>query len=179
MNIAFPEYIKTWKHNSSTNIDTMRQIIMIHPYVVVDCGAGDGFYGKLIRYCFPDANIIAVEKTTEYIKKFNLNLIYDDVLNRDLVDAVKELSGDLVIFGDVLEHLQKDMVRPVLDDAVNNFKFVLINGPVGFQPQEHPNPNEIHRSGLDYSDFRSFRVLEYHSFCENKMFNCLLCGSKK
>lgn len=178
MNIEFPTHIQTWKHNSAVNNDTMRQILTTAPNVVVDIGAGDGFYGKLVRYCLPMAVTIAVEKREDYILQWKLKEIYNEVLNDDVVRVIDTLTGDLIIFGDVLEHLEKSSFVSVLDVAVKRFKYILINSPVGFQPQPHQFEEEIHRCGISNEDFKNYRIIEYHAYCNNLMFNCLLGGKE-
>jgi len=174
--MLFPKNIKTWKHNSAVNEDTMRQLLELKPKQIVDVGAGDGFYGKLIKYCLPETFVCAVEKRKDYILQWKLEEIYNKVLNEDIIKAIDIVTGDLIIFGDVLEHLEKKYSVEVLDKAVRKFKNILINSPVGFQPQEHKFAEEIHRCGLDREDFMNYQVVEYHTYCNNMMFNCLLLG---
>jgi len=173
-----PSDIQTWKHNTSVNRDTLRQIIMINPKTVVDVGAGDGFYCKLIKRFIPNCQVTAIEKNKIYPEKFNLASIYDSVINDDIVTAIKNLSGDLIIFGDILEHLEKKDMLQVLGDSLKHFSYVIVNSPLGFQPQEHEFPEERHRCGIEYSDFENRKVLEFRVF-DGNMFNCLLIGKQK
>lgn len=177
--MGFPKHIETLKHNKSVNEDTMRQLLELKPNKIVDVGAGDGFYGKLIKYLLPEAFVLAVEKRGDYISQWELDKIYDEVINDDIINVVDELNGDLIIFGDILEHLEEEDATKVLDRSIEIFKYVLINSPLGFQPQEHLFPEEIHRCGLDRNDFENYQVLEFHIYCNNKMFNCLLLGKGK
>jgi len=178
INIALPEDIQTWKHNHTVNLDTYRQILMIRPKTFVDVGAGDGFYGKLIKRLFPDCKTLAIEKNNVYPEQFELNKIYDELWNEDIITAINKLeSKDLIIFGDVLEHLEKQPSSEVLRKSLDKAKFVIVNSPLGFQKQEHEYKEEIHRCGLDYSDFRKYNVLEFNVFDEI-MFNCALLGNK-
>jgi len=179
MEIELPKHFQTWKHNEVVNEDTMRQLLTLKPSRVIDVGVGDGFYGKLVKYCFPKTFVLAVEKRIDYILNWKLDEIYDEVVCDDIVNVIDKLEGDLIIFGDVLEHLEKiDAVR-VLSEAVKRFNYVLINSPVGFQPQEHHLPEEIHRCGFDCEDFEDYQVMEFHTYCDGTMFNCLLLGEKK
>jgi trans-aconitate methyltransferase len=173
--MKFPEHIQTWKHNAATNEDTLRQLLEVQPKTITDVGAGDGFYGKLVRHALPDVtSLVGVEKTAEYIADFGLDSIYDKVINADICEVVQGISADLMIFGDVLEHLEHDSAHAVLDQALQRCRWVLVNAPLGWQPQEHENPNEIHRCGLNKEDFSEFDLLEWNH--RGRMFNALLKG---
>jgi len=179
INIPFPHEIQTWKHNQTVNLDSYRQILMIQPKTFVDIGAGDGFYGKLVRHLFPKCKTLAIEKNKIYPEQFGLAKIYDNLWNEDVVTAIDKLTqSDLIIFGDVLEHLDKESSNKVLEKSLNIANFVIINSPLGFQEQNHEYQEEIHRCGLDYADFESHFVLEFNVF-DDIMFNCLLLGNKK
>lgn len=180
MILKIPPHIKTFKHNRSVNAVTLRQILTIQPKTAVDVGAGDGFYGKVLKHFFPALHVTGVELTGVYVKRFCLERIYDELIVDDIVNVVDGLGGDLVIFGDVLEHLEKCDSTEVLRKAVENFRFIIVNSPVGFQPQTHKSlTSEYHRCGIDYEDFVEYNVLEYHTRCRNLMFNCLLLGNAK
>lgn len=174
----WPDNLQTWKHNSAVNEDTMRQLEMLSPLTIIDVGAGDGFYGKLVKYLFPKSVVVGVEKRQSYVVDFNLGKIYDKIIVDDVINVIDSLSGDLIIFGDVLEHLVKADMIAVLKKGVQNFCFVIVNSPRGFQAQEHEYPEELHRCGIDYPDFEVYKVLEYHLYCNGAMFNCLLNGIK-
>lgn len=175
--IIFLNSIHTWKHNKSTNPITIEQIRTINVLKFVDVGCGDGFYGKLVKYVHPNAKTIGVEKEPSYIKKWDLLSIYDEVICDDIVNIISDLTGDLIIFGDVLEHLEKEDVNRVIDKCVNNFSYIIINAPLGFQPQEHEIESEINRCGLSKVDFERFNILSYVEINENGlMFNCFIKG---
>jgi len=179
VSLEIPEKIASWKHNKSVNHNTMRQIITIMPNIVVDVGVGDGYYGTLIKYFLPDVHLVGVEIMADYITSFNLNSIYNEIVNKDIFDCIQEFSGDLIIFGDVLEHIEKEKGIEILKCAVNKFNFVIINGPIGFQKHEHEISSEIHRSGWSVDDFGEYVILEYVTYCNNALFNCLLLGKQK
>ena len=169
--------IHTWKHNKSTNPVTLEQIKGINVSKFVDVGCGDGFYGKLMKYVHSDAHLIGVELEPTYITNWKLEEIYDEIINDDIRNVIEDLHGDLIVFGDVLEHLEKEHADEVIKISVNNFSYVIINAPLGFQPQEHKNESEIHRCGLSKTDFESFDILSYEEIIENGlMFNCFIKG---
>lgn len=166
----------TSKHNPVIDKPTIAQIESIAPKRVVDVGAGDGFYGKLVRYIDPEAYSIGVEIHGPYKDEYRLDCAYDDLVIGDIVDVIdnSEIHGDLIIFGDVLEHLEKENVFKVLDKAVKKFKYIIINSPKGYQKQPHPISSEVHRCGLNRNDFLKYNIIEYNDF--PRIFNMLIKG---
>jgi hypothetical protein len=85
------------------------------PETVVDIGPGSGKYGTMLKEVeikFKRAiRKICIEIDKEkVIDRFNLENIYDQVINEDAARIVKRyprLTGDLVIAGDVIEHMTK------------------------------------------------------------------------
>lgn len=165
----------TWKHNSSVNDITIDQLLKMKPKSVYDVGVGDGFYGKLLNYLFDDVNIAGIEKNPIYIGKFDLRKIYSVIIIDDIIDVITKISGDLIIFGDVLEHLEKQDMINVLKIAVDNFRYIIVNSPLGFQPQNHEYEEEIHRCGIEKEDFKDYKILEFVVY-DRIMFNCLIEG---
>jgi tRNA1(Val) A37 N6-methylase TrmN6 len=177
--MEIPDNIRTKKHNNIVDDISLNQIININPLIVVDVGCGDGYYCKLIKHNIPKCKVIGIEKHKPYIKKFALTSIYDEIINNDIIDEIQNITGDLIIFGDVLEHLVKDDMEQVLKTAVQNFKFVLINSPYGYQPQPHPIESELHLCGITSEDLNIYNVIEYNEYTKpGHMFNCLIKGYK-
>lgn len=170
----------TWKHNNWVNGFTVEQLLKITPKTVYDVGIGDGFYGKLIKFFMPHCNVFGVELNQRWVSHCEALGLYERILQGSIVDTIHDLSGDLIIFGDVLEHLEKEDMRSVLKTAVTNFRFVIVNSPLGFQEQLHEDSEEIHRCGIDRADFSPYNVLEFNEshFVDspNNMFNCLIRG---
>ena len=72
---------------------------------------------------------------------------------------VSQLPGpwDLIIFGDVLEHFEKQESREILKWCVEHSKYVLINIPIGAgfeQGERYGNPYEAHLSVWEVNDFK-------------------------
>lgn len=180
MSLEFPKHIHTCKHNNSVNDDTMRQINVISPKKAVDFGAGDGFYGKLLKYLLPKCHTVGVEIEKSYPKKFGLMDIYDELFVCSLEDFIDGITSDydLAIFGDVLEHLEEDSAKEIVRKAVGLFPYIIINSPVGFQPHAHDIVSEIHRCGIEKHMFDDYNIIEWHTYSNNTMFNCLLQGDK-
>lgn len=115
---------------------------------VLDIGTGAGFYGRLLYH---NTSVMhGVEIWPPYIQQFKLGEIYDRVL----VEDVRSLPGapsidtyDLAIFGDVLEHMNREEAMEAWDWAASIAKYGLISVPIGHHPQgaEYGNPYEVHR----------------------------------
>ena len=75
-------------------------------YKILDVGAGCGTYHDLLRP-YGYQRIDAVEVWKPYIDEYNLKEKYDYVHNKNILDVSSNYleSYDLVILGDVLEHL--------------------------------------------------------------------------
>jgi SAM-dependent methyltransferase len=167
----------TFKHNAWTDDFTIQQLKSISPSSVVDIGCGDGFYGKLCKYVLGDnVSVIGVDANPKWYEHCNSLIEYEKVIHSCILDALPQLKGELVIAGDVLEHLEEVDMRRVVKHLVSSFKYVIINSPLGFQPQDHADTWEHHRCGLDKSVFDEYSILEYNesSHMGNEMFNILL-----
>src|ERR1043165_2143927 len=94
------------------------------PNTVTDVGPGEGTYAKLFRPVHEGVWWTAVEIYKPYIAKYKLKStktrrMYDEIH----VEDVRESEGhlfyrDLVIFGDVLEHVERDDAVTLLQRAV-------------------------------------------------------------
>ena len=167
------------KHNSFVDPFTIEQIKSINPTSVVDVGTGDGYHGKLLHYLYDNPpKIVGVELNPRWVNHCNSLNIYDEILSGDIKELITSLTGSLIIFGDVLEHLEKSDAEYTLGEAIKNFEWVMVNGPIGFQPQSHVDPEEHHRCGITIEDFKDYKIIEYNEI-PNLMMNCLMKGNFK
>lgn len=111
---------------------------------VLDMGAGKGTYSDLLIDIVD--HIDAVEVWTPYIAEFELEKKYDYVYNEDIRTFVPVNDYDLVIFGDVLEHMTEDEAVAVWERMPAHAKAGLISVPIIHYPQgaEFNNPFEVH-----------------------------------
>lgn len=116
----------------------------------VDVGAGAGSNLEFYRPWFPNSYWVAVEAWEPYVRRFSLADRYGQVL----IDDVRQLPGlpaaDVVLLGDVLEHMTVEEASDVWMKATAAAPegVVLASIPLGEYPQGavHGNPYEVHRS---------------------------------
>lgn len=166
----------TNKHNSFVDPLTIEQIKSLAIANVVDVGPGDGYYGKLFHYIYDKPpHITGVELNIRWADHCRNLGVYDEILHGNIKELIESLSGSLIIFGDVLEHLEKEDAEYTLGVAIKNFEWIIINGPIGFQPQSHADPEEHHRCGITMEDFSDYEIVEYNEI-PALMMNCLIKG---
>jgi len=170
--VTFPQ---TYKHNRSVDAITASQIDRLQPCKIVDVGCGDGFYGAVCRQIVPNAVIHGVESSYRWYSHCMESRDYDEVVLSSAI-AYQLPYCDLVIFGDVLEHMDKSVAMECLSMALEKASYVIVNGPIGFQPQDHDDPEEVHRCGITKEDFDEERVIEYNETEFGVMMNCLMRG---
>jgi len=102
---------------------------------VLDVGAGAGYYGSAIRKACPSVTVLdAVEVFPYYRERFALDEIYDTVTVAD-VRHINEFPYDLVILGDVVEHMPRaDAVR-LWSDISSSARYAYICMPIGWCEQ--------------------------------------------
>ena len=98
---------------------------------ICDMGAGGGTYQKLLG---SEYNWTAVEiwhESAEYIKQF-----YNKVYEEDVRTFNYPEKYDLVIFGDIIEHLTVEDAQQVLNKAEQNSNAILIAVPYMYPQKE-------------------------------------------
>ena len=120
---------------------TIDLINRINPKTVLDIGAGSGTYAA---YKKQGQHWSAIEIWQPNIDKFNLTSLYDKVICGDARNIDFGVY-DLVILGDVLEHMSKHEAQDLLDRCRKS-KYVIVSIPLGHYPQEEyeGNPYEKH-----------------------------------
>lgn len=79
----------------------------MRPATILDIGAGEGTYAKLLRPGLDGTRFIGVEIWKPYLSAYRLTDIYDEVLIGD-ARTMALPTADVVILGDVLEHMTHD-----------------------------------------------------------------------
>lgn len=118
----------------------------IRPATVVDVGAGCGTYAKLMRRWKEKCIWTAVEAWEPYVAEFQLDTLYDRVVVADARHLTwLDYRSDLLIAGDVLEHMTRDdatrLIRRFRYAAAN----VIVSIPVLHLDQGAVNGNPYER----------------------------------
>lgn len=109
---------------------------------ILDVGAGSGTYYNYLGDYFK--NMYAVEVFEPNIKDFNLENKYKEVYNVDIKDFKYEYY-DIIIFGDILEHLSVKDAQNVLKYALNRCDEIIVAVPYLYEQGIcHNNVYEIH-----------------------------------
>lgn len=123
--------------------------IDLAPRSIIDVGAGSGTYADLLRPKLPDCAFRAIEIHEPYIERFGLLAKYKDIVLDDVrnwnVDCVYGdfTTADVVILGDVLEHLShEDALRVWSTARAVARKGVLLSLPIVEYPQGAVDGNE-------------------------------------
>lgn len=134
----------------------------IRPATVVDVGAGAGTYAKLMRDDPEEITVLqsaqpvrsvwrdhwtAVEAWEPYVAEYDLKQLYDQVIIADARHLNwPTYQADLVIAGDVLEHMTHDDAKQLLRRIRQGAQNLIVSIPVLHLPQGAVggNPYERH-----------------------------------
>lgn len=117
----------------------------LKPETVLDIGPGEGIYGKIVRKHSPSTKkLVGVEIWGPYIESFRLREFYDEVWICD-ARIYPDFKYDLVILGDVLEHMSKEDAIALWKKISKQAKYALISIPIIHFHQEDANGNPYER----------------------------------
>ena len=154
--------------NKQTVVDWYRQIA---PRTVLDIGAGEGTYAKLIDNSDIDdpAYWTAVEAWGPYVTEYNLLELYNNVVIGDAcyIDYSKVNNGhsDLVIAGDVLEHMTKTESKELITELKKYCSNIIISIPLLHLDQDAYNGNWFEKH-IDHWHFEDMQVELGHGVVE-------------
>lgn len=112
---------------------------------VCDVGAGSGTYRDLcnLHGVLTNARWTAIEVWEPYVDYFSLPMKYHEVIVQDVREA--DLTGfDLLIFGDVLEHMTREEAKKCVASAPKAWKILSIPTTHYPQGEVNDNPFEVH-----------------------------------
>lgn len=147
-------------------------------FTILDVGMGFGKWGFLIRDTFEvmagqnfkksdwKIELTGVETFDKCITPIQKQ-VYNKIIKKDIFNSIDELvKYDLVIMGDVIEHIEKQRAYKLLDELFKHTDNILVSTPLGFMPQGAwaGNEKEIHLSGWELADFKGYNVVEYKVF---------------
>jgi cyclopropane fatty-acyl-phospholipid synthase-like methyltransferase len=112
---------------------------------LLDVGAGSGTYGRMFAQHFPSVSRTAIEVWKNYVYNYDLFGVYRTI---HLVDVRyhDDFNYDIVIFGDILEHMSKEDALEVWGKVASQAKYAVISIPIIHYPQDsyEGNPYEAH-----------------------------------
>lgn len=109
---------------------------------VLDVGAGSGCYGEMLFGHFKKMD--ALEIFPNYVEMFQLKTKYNEVIIGDITNFDFSLY-DLIIMGDVLEHLSAEDAQNIIFQIQKNKQAVLVAVPYLYeQGAEFGNQHETH-----------------------------------
>ena len=97
---------------------------------VLDIGAGAGLYADLIHEVSGAAIVDAVEIYNPYIDQFNLRSKYRHIYVEDAVEFEPQEKYDLIILGDVLEHIDPKTAYHFFMNLKMKARFIFLSLPV-------------------------------------------------
>lgn len=124
---------------------SIQKILDCKAKYVLDIGAGSGTYADALRNSGYRGKIDAVEIWQPYIDEYNLNNKYRNVYSDD-VRLFDNFDYDVVIFGDILEHMTKEQALKVWKKVSAQSQYALIAIPIihYHQGEINGNPYETH-----------------------------------
>lgn len=113
---------------------------------ILDIGPGQGTYFHLLKNNLQGCSWDGVEVFKPYIDNFNLKNFYNNIYNVDVREFYPEENYDLIIAGDVLEHMEKEEAQSLVTRMLDHCRWFLISIPIVKWEQDEINGNvhEIH-----------------------------------
>jgi len=102
------------------------------PNSVFDIGMGNGGYGNIFKSIDPNIKVIGLEIFAGYIRDdWGYSKLYDKVYIADMCNFdYTQVQVDLVIAGDVIEHVEKAQGIEVIDELKKHYKWILVAVPI-------------------------------------------------
>jgi hypothetical protein len=116
------------------------------PNVIIDIGCGAGVWLDVLKPHFLTSKFIGVEVFRPYHERFLLPFRYDIVLDSDARSG-NWPEGDVVILGDILEHMTEEEAIQLFRTAKKKaYRAVILSIPIVHYPQGElaGNPYEVH-----------------------------------
>lgn len=137
-------------------------------HTVLDVGPGEGTYYFALQGA--DITILdGVEIFPPYLDIYGLRDKYNNIFIADIYDFDWGAAEpyDLVILGDVIEHMSKYRGMKVISDAVEHVKFVAVSLPI-YGYAQGPACGNIHEAHVEqYTDESIREVLKDYEILES------------
>lgn len=125
-------------------LEASRYILSLAPASILDVGACDGKWAQLLRSAGYEGRLDACEAFKPNAAK--ILELYDDVFVGDIRRYEYGIGYDVIIFGDVIEHMDVEAAKDVLRYAADRAQLDVIVGVPFLYPQGeiYGNPYERH-----------------------------------
>ena len=126
----------------------------------LDVGAGSGKYGKMLKEIDPSVYVAAVEPQHEYQFMFKLHDYYEDLIIESIENLIYNaptLCFDVVIFGDVLEHLPKAIGYSIIEHFIYRTSYIVIVVPQRLIQLDNEFYAECHSSIWEHDDLLRYK----------------------
>ncbi|MDZ4859950.1 MAG: tetratricopeptide repeat protein [Candidatus Hydrogenedentes bacterium] len=149
----------------------LKYIINLRPKSILDIGCGFGMWGFLSRMYLDVSeervqprdwklHVDGIELFEPYIQSHQ-RALYSNIIIGDIRELAPKVDNyELIIAGDVIEHLDKDDGETVIEHLYEKAtRALLVNIPLGEgweHPERHGNPGELHRSQWYPEDFHPY-----------------------
>ena len=110
----------------------------IVPTYTIDIGCGEGTYSKLINDDFRHGKWIGIEAWGPYVNQFELDKHYNSIIigqaeyinYKKIFDGFCKCGNSLVIMGDMLEHMSKNVAKQLIDTIKEYADNIIISVPL-------------------------------------------------
>jgi len=129
---------------------------------ILDMGAGEGTYSKLLRHI--GYKMDCMEVWLPYVVNYKLNELYDNVIIGDVMNYDIR-NYDIIIMGDILEHLSIEESLRMMNTIEVNEQMCLVAVPYNYEQGEYcGNKYEIHKQSdltneVMLSRYKNLRLL--------------------
>lgn len=149
-------------------------VLQLNPSRILDVGVGFGKWGFLLREYLEvcqgryhkkdwEKRIDGVEVFKDYIDDHH-KIFYDKVFKKDILKfPIEKHDYDLIILGDVIEHLEKKDALKLISKLKRHANLIITtpNGKT-LQGESFGNKHETHLSGFFPDDFKRFNAKVYN-----------------
>jgi hypothetical protein len=148
--------------------NTITQVIKsLQPATCLDVGVGAGKVGAIVKAACPECTLVGIEAHGPYAERFKQQWsCYQKVHIGDALQVSTLMSKnrfDLVVFGDVLEHMWVHEAKAALSYWADRSKAVVAIWPTGYQQDEVEGAtSEIHRSRISLRDLYPLDIVRFH-----------------
>lgn len=147
--------------------DVLQGILnVMKPMSIIDVGCGAGRF--VMNYDIPvGCEVVGYDIDEGYKSWKNFKEAhsrYKEIIYKDFYEVVlhEEVSAELFIFGDILEHMPLSRVLDTINYCVYRCNAVYAVVPIDLQQGPvHSHMSERHISSPTLSDFARFNVIEY------------------